>query len=143
MFDLFASKNKRLVNKWQREHEEIVTLAGKVITTYAQEEYTQAKKYLKELNSLTVDHVMNEDIEFFKMMHEDGEIDKETEEMIKDFVQGFKKTKLSLINFLGHYAKIDIPLDEHFFREFNELVEAIKERIHFEETRVYSKLKLK
>ena len=143
MFNLFASKNQQLVKKWHEEHEEIVELAHKVIGEYAKNNHEAAKKYLKELNDLTVDHVMNEDIELFKLMHDDKRIDAETEHLAKEFIQSFKKTKLGLMDFLSHYAKDEVPLDETFFKQFNEIVDAVGERINFEEKNVYSKLKAK
>lgn len=143
MFDFFASKNKKLVNKWHDEHTEIVDLAHKVMAEYAKNNHEGAKKYLKKLNDLTVDHVMNEDIELFKLVHDNKDLDFNTERMVKEFVQSFKKTKLALMEFLSHYSKPEVPLDDAFFKQFNEIVEAVGERIQFEEKNVYSKLKEK
>ena len=143
MFNLFASKNQKLVKKWQDEHSEIVDLAHKVLAEYSKYNPQAAKKHLKALNDLTVDHVMDEDIELFNIVREDENIDPETEEMIHNFVQSFKKTKLALMEFLGHYSKPEVTLDEKFFEQFNDIVDAIGERIQFEEKNVYSKLKEK
>lgn len=143
MFDIFASKNKKLVNKWRKEHEEIVELAHKVMGEYAKNNHDAAKKYLKALNDKTVDHIMDEDIELFKLMHDEKQIDPETERLAKEFIGSFKKTKLALMDFLSHYAKDDVPLDDTFFTDFNELVEAVGNRIEFEERNVYAKLKEK
>ncbi len=143
MFDLFASKNQKLVKKWHKEHEEIVELAHKVMGEYAKNNHAAAKKYLKQLNDLTVDHVMNEDIELFKLMHDDKRIDSETEHLANEFIKSFKKTKLALMDFLSHYSKEEVPLDDTFFKQFNEIVEAVGERIDFEEKNIYAKLKEK
>jgi hypothetical protein len=86
---------------------------------------------------------MNEDIELFKLVHDNEKLDLSTERMVKEFVESFKKTKLALMDFLGHYSKPEVPLDEAFFKQFNEIVEAVGERIQFEEKNVYSKLKEK
>lgn len=143
MFNLFASKNQKLVKKWQDEHSKIVDLAHKVMAEYAKNNPQVAKKHLKALNDLTIDHIMDEDIELFKIIRENKDIDLETEEMISDFIQSFKKTKLALMEFLGHYSKPEVVLDERFFKQFNDIVEAVGERIKFEEKNVYSKLKEK
>ena len=93
----------------------------------------KAKKYLKELNTLAVDHVMDEDIQLFKLVHDEKSIDRETEVLVEDFVKSFKKTKIALMDFLSKYSKPDVALDETFFQQFNELVEVLGERISFEE----------
>ena len=143
MFGLFSSKNQKLVKKWQKEHERIVELAHKVIGEYSKNNYTAAKKALKELNTLAVDHVMNEDIEFYKLMRDEKRIDSKTEVLVDDFIKSFKQTKLALMSFLSKYSKDEIPLDEDFFKTFNEIVEVLAERIDFEEKNLYSKLKEK
>ena len=144
MFDfLFSSKNEKLVKKWHKEHEAIVELAHKVIGEYSKNNHEHAKHYLKELNSLAVDHVMDEDIQLFKLTHDEKGIDYDTEVMVDDFIKSFKKTKLALMNFLSKYSKDDTPLDEEFYTQFNEIVEVLGERINFEEKNVYSKLKEK
>jgi hypothetical protein len=141
MFSLFSSKNQKLVQKWQKEHEKIVELAHKVLGEYAKNNYSEAKKALKELNSFAVDHIMNEDIEFYKLMHDEKRIDLKTEVLVDDFIKSFKKTKLALMSFLSKYSKDETPLDETFFTQFNEIIEVLAERIDFEERNLYSKLK--
>jgi hypothetical protein len=141
MFGLFSSKNQKLVQKWQKEHEKIVELAHKVLGEYAKNNYKEAKKTLKALNSLVVDHLMNEDIEFYKLMHDEKRIDRKTEVLVDDFIKSFRKTKLELMSFLSQYAKDDVPLDETFLTTFNEIIEVVAERIDFEEKNLYSKLK--
>ncbi len=143
MFDFFASKNQKLVKKWHKEHEEIVVLAHKIIGAYSLGKQKEAKEYLKKLDALVVEHVMDEDIELFKLIHNDEKIDVETEKLVKDFVQSFRETKLALMDFLAHYSKPEVELDENFKKQFTELVEAVGNRIEFEEKEVYSKLKEK
>jgi hypothetical protein len=140
---LFSSKNAKLVKKWHKEHEQIVVLAHKIIGAYSKNEHDIAKKYLKELNVLAVDHVMDEDIQLFKIVHDEKSIDRETEVLVDDFVHSFKKTKLALMDFLSKYSRPEVPLDEEFFRQFNEIVDVLGERINFEEKNVYSRLKEK
>jgi len=141
MFGLFSSKNQKLVKKWQKEHEKIVELAHKVIGEYSKNNHDAAKKAVVELNSLAVDHVMNEDIEFYKLMRDEKRIDDKTEVLVDDFIKSFKKTKLTLMSFLSNYSKPDVPLDEEFFTTFNQLVEVLGKRIEFEEKNLYSQLK--
>jgi len=144
MFEfLFSSKNEKLVKKWHKEHEEIVELAHKIIGEYSKNNHEKAKQYLKELNDLAVDHVMDEDIQLFKLTHQEESIDRETEVLVQNFVQSFKKTKLALMDFLSKYSRPEVPLDETFFTQFNELVDVLGDRINFEERNVYSRLKEK
>jgi len=138
---LFSSKNKKLVTKWEKEHEEIVVLAHKVIAAYSKNDHKTAKKELKALNSLAVDHVMNEDIEFYKLLKDQKRNDSKTELMVKEFTKSFKGTKIALMNFLTKYSRPETELDEEFFTTFNELVEVLGERITFEEENLYIKLR--
>ena len=137
---LFASKNKKLVKKWEKEHEQIVVLAHKVIAAYSKNDHKQAKKELKALNELAVDHVMNEDIEFYKLLKDQKRNDSKTEEMVKDFTKSFKGTKIALMNFLTKYSRPETVLDDEFFTAFNELVGVLGERIAFEEKNLYIKM---
>jgi len=143
MFGLFSSKNQKLVKKWQKEHEKIVELAHKVIGEYSKNNDAGAKKALKELNELAVDHVMNEDIEFYKLMRDEKRIDSKTEVLVDDFIKSFKQTKLALMGFLSKYSKDETPLDDEFFKTFNEIVDVLGERIDFEEKNLYYLLKEK
>ncbi len=141
MFEnLFSSKNQQLVKKWQKEHEKIVELAHKVIAEYTKNNYKATKKALKNLNELAVDHIMNEDIEFYKLMRDDKRIDKDTERLVNDFTRTFKQTKLTLMSFLSNSSKPDTELDSSFFETFTELVDILGQRIDFEEQNLYSKL---
>ena len=137
---LFSSKNKKLVKKWKKEHEEIVVLAHKVIAAYSKNNQQAAKNELKALNELAVDHVMNEDIEFYRLLKDKKRLDDTTEELVKDFTATFKDTKMTLMNFLTKYSKPEVELDEEFFTTFNAIVEVLAKRITFEEENLYVKL---
>ena len=139
--NLFSSKNQKLVKKWEKEHEEIVVLAHKVIAAYSKNDHKQAKKELKALNELAVDHVMNEDIEFYRLLKDQRRNDSKTEKMVKEFTKSFKGTKLALMNFLTKYSRPETVLDDEFFTTFNELVGILAERIAFEEENLYIKMR--
>ena len=137
---LFLSKNQKLVKKWTKEHEDIVVLAHKVIGEYSKNNHDNARNALKELNNLAVDHVMNEDIEFYKLMKDQKRITTKSESMVREFTVTFKGTKMALMNFLTKYTQDDIVLDDEFFTTFNSLVGILGERIEFEENNLYSLL---
>jgi len=138
---LFASKNKKLVRKWEEEHKQIVVLATKIIESYEANEEKAAKKNLKKLSSLAVGHVMDEDLKLYKLMKEESDtLDTKTQFMVNDFVENFKQTKIALMNFLAKYSSPDVALDTTFYTTFKELVSILSERIEFEESNLYSKL---
>jgi len=140
MFSLFSSKNQKLVKTWTKEHEQIVVLGHKVIAEYSKNNHDSAKKKLQELNNLTVDHIMTEDIEFYKLLKDNTRIDTKTEKLVHDFVTSFKSTKMALMNFLTKYSKPEAVLDEEFFNTFNKLLDVLAQRIDFEEENLYYKL---
>ena len=135
---LFLSKNQKLVKKWTKEHEQIVVLATKVIGEYSKNNQKSAKSALKKLNILAVNHVMNEDIEFYKLLKDQKRLTKINESYIKDFTSSFKGTKMALMHFLSKYTRDDAVLDDIFLSNFNELVGVLGERITFEENNLYS-----
>jgi len=140
---LFGSKNKKLAIHWEKEHQAMVVLAHKVIAKYSKNDMTGAKKSLKALNSLAVDHLMEEDIEFYKLLKDDKRLTPETVELVHEFTRTFKDTKLTLMKFLTTYSKDDVVLDEEFFNTFNTLVAVLADRINFEEENLYTLLKEK
>ncbi len=137
---LFSSKNQKLVKQWHKEHEQIVVLAHKVISEYSTHNLKAAKKELIKLNKLTVRHLMEEDIELYRLLRDQGRMDAETKRLIKEFKNTFHGTKTALMDFLTKYTHKDIELDDSFFNTFNELVGVLGERIAFEEENLYNKL---
>jgi len=135
MFDIFTSKEKKRIKKWRKEHDKIVHLATDIIAEYSKNNHKKAKSLLKELNSLAVDHVMNEDLEFY---HWKKEANEEMRGHIEKFTGSFRDTKMALMNFLSKYSKDDEALDDKFFEAFNGLVEVLAKRIDYEEKILYN-----
>jgi hypothetical protein len=142
-FSFFSSANQKLVKKWKQEHEQIVVLAHKVIAEYSTNNFDATKKALVELNKITVNHLMVEDIELHKLSKDLKRIDSETEIAVNEFKESFRGTKTALMSFLTKYTRQDVPLDDEFFTTFNGLVEVLAERIAFEEKNLYSKMDVK
>jgi hypothetical protein len=136
MFGIFDSKTQKLVKKWKKEHQQLVELAGSVIHEYTVHNQKEAKKSLSKLSGLASSHFMNEDLEFFKLLR-DGKLDNETAKSVKDFTEGFKKVKIELMSFFTNYSKPDVPLDDEFFKHFNEIIDAVGQRIAYEEGNLY------
>ena len=139
----FLSKNQKLVKKWKKEHTQIVVLAHKIIDAYSKNNYNVAKKELEALNSLAVDHLMDEDIQFYRLLKDQMEADPKTEKLVSEFTKTFKGTKITLMKFLTKYTRPDAVLDDEFFRTFNEIVGILGERITFEEENLYIRLESK
>ncbi len=139
-FSLFSSKNQKLVKQWHKEHEQIVVLATKVIEEYSKNNHKASKKELVKLNKLTMKHLMEEDIELFRLLKDQGRLDGDTEKFVLEFKESFQGTKSVLMGFLTKYTRSSATLDEEFFIVFNELVGVLGERIAFEEKNLYSKL---
>ncbi|MDQ7085762.1 MAG: hypothetical protein Q9M36_12995 [Sulfurovum sp.] len=134
---LFASQNQKLVKKWEKEHQEIVLLAHKVIASYSQNHHNTAKKHLKALDSIAISHLMNEDIEFYRLLKDKKRLNPDTEKLVHEFNHSFKGTKTFIISFLNKYTQTETPLDAKFFRTFNEIVTLLIKRIAFEEKNLY------
>ncbi|MEA1954379.1 MAG: hypothetical protein U9O24_08320 [Campylobacterota bacterium] len=137
---LFSSKHRKLAIKWKNEHEEIVVIAHKVIAAFSKNDLATAKEELVALNELAVDHIMDEDIEFYRLLKDSNKLDHETEKLINEFTTTFKGTKHVLMTFLTKYTRPDEELDDVFFKTFNEIVGVLAERIDFEEKKLYARL---
>jgi len=139
----FSSKNQKLVKQWQKEHEQIVVLAHKVIAGYSTHNHKAAKKALVKLNQLTVRHLMEEDIELYRLLKDHARMDAETKVLVEEFKETFHGTKTALMDFLTKYTHKNSELDDAFFKTFNEIVGVLGERIAFEEGKLYNKLDAK
>ncbi len=138
---LFQTKNQKMVKKWKGEHVKMVELAHRVLGEYAKGEHKQAKKYLKDFSKIGMDHVVSEDIEFFKLVR-DADVDERTRAMAEDFVKSFGDVKETLMKFLGKYTLEETPLDEEFFDTFSAITKILGERIEYEEGNLYFRLTL-
>ncbi len=137
---LFLSKNQRVVKRWKKEHKKIIILADKVINEYSKNNYKKAKKILILLNNLAIDHIIDEDFKFHKLLNSSKYISPDKKTSISSFIDTFKDTKVELISFLTKYTGKDIILDDEFFQEFNELTEVLIKRIQYEEKNLYALL---
>jgi len=137
---LFLSKNQKLVKLWEQEHKDIGALAGKIIGAYEKNDIKGAKKYLNKLSSLTVGHLMKEDLAFYNLLKHSNELDEDTIDHIKEFRETFKGTKTALMNFIAKYASEGVELDDNFIELFKGLVDVVVKRIDYEETNLYQVL---
>ena len=137
---LFLSKNQKLVKVWEEEHKKIGALAGKILASYEENDIKSTKKYLNELDSLTVGHLMKEDIAFYNLIKHSENLDKETITHIKDFRETFKGTKTALMNFISKYASPKTELNDEFANAFKGLVGIVVKRIEYEEKNLYQVL---
>ena len=140
---LFASKNQKLVRQWVKEHKQIVKVATEIIEDYSNHNVEKTRKDLKKLEEIALEHLMVEDIEFYKLLQEKEKVDSETQVLVKEFTKSFRDTKLLLMNFLMKYTQESAVLDEEFFETFNTIVGVLAERIQFEEQNLYQKLNAK
>jgi len=137
---LFASQNQKNVRKWEKEHVVIVDLAMKIIEQYNNNDRIKAKKTLKKLSGLVIDHVMDEDLVFYNLLKKNKCFDSKTRDMVNEFTESFRGTKILLMNFLYDYANSPRELDANFFKVFNDIVGAVAKRIEFEENNLYNVL---
>ena len=92
------------------------------------------------LRLLTLNHLMTEDIDFFKLLKDTESLDIETEKFLNEFKDTFYGTKAVLMKFLKEYTHEDAVLDEKFIESFNGLVGVLADRVAFEEENLYNRL---
>ncbi len=137
---LFATKNQKLVRRWKKEHGNMVTLAHKIISAYKHHNYKAVRKELKRLNHVAMEHLMTEDLEFFELLQNSARVDNNTKKMVDEFNLSFRDTKAVLRGFFATYTHSNAIYDEEFFTTFGAIVEALGNRIAYEEKNLYVKL---
>jgi len=137
---LFASKNKKLVDEWVKEHKKMVEFAHKIIDSYEKGDLKTTKKALKSLNDIAIMHLMKEDLEFYRLLKDEKRADEESQKLINKFTTSFKDTKATLRDFLLTYTGENATLDDKFFQTFKTIVDVLGQRIAFEEKSIYATL---
>ena len=137
---LFLSKNQKLVKKWTKEHEEIVLLIHEVLAEYSKNNHKNAKRALITLNHLVIDHVTDENIEFYRLFKDKKRLSIKNRKSTEEFVATFKEMRLDLMRFLTLHTKEETVLDDSFFDTLNEIADILRERIDFEEENLYALL---
>jgi len=135
---LFLSKNQKLIKKWKKEHEKIILLTHEVIAEYSKNNHKKTKKILVSLNNLVIDHVTDENIEFYKLLKDKNRLTSKNKKHTEEFIATFKDVKMTLMQFLTKYTRDETPLDDDFFTTLNKLADVLTERIEFEEKNLYS-----
>ena len=142
MFDsLFASKNKKLVLRLQKEHQNLVGLAGDIIDAYEKKNDTLLRKKLEALKKVALIHLMTEDVEFYRLLKDSKRSTDEITSLIDEFEHSFVAIKLALIDFLDKYTVQNAYYDGEFIGRFKEIVGVLGKRIEFEEAHLYTVLR--
>lgn len=132
----FSSKNKKLVKKWQAEHEKIAGKAVRVLELCNKNDMKTAKKEFQSLNDIATEHLVEEDAELYKVAAANNTIQKDTQK----FKESFLEVKFTLIKFLNHYSNPDVPLDKEFETQLRGILGVLGERIDWEENNLYKKI---
>ena len=140
---LFKSTNKKVVDGWKEDHQKLVGLAGVIIEAYEEGDTKKVRDTLKVLSKGTAIHLMNEDLEFFKMIKDKRRVTPKTESSIREFKESFAGIRVALMKFLKKYSADDSIIDEDFFKQFNDIVGVLAKRIEFEEENLYLMMQAK
>ena len=131
--------NSKKVKKWQAEHKALATLAVNTVSYYENNNFKKAKKELGRLQSVALNHLMDEDVTFSELFKkaDSTNTDKVIVEAMKEFRKSFIDTKKVLIHFFIHYTDPNVSLDETFIIKLKGIIDALVQRIEFEETNLY------
>ncbi len=144
MFSFFSNKditrNKKLVKKWSKEHQNLVEYATKVISSQNDKKPLKTKKYMGKLTDVALQHLMHEDIKFRELLDQATDNQVNVINSINEFRDTFCDAKKELFRFLTKYTKDDAVYDEHFDKSFGEIVGVLTQRIEYEEKNLYSLL---
>ena len=133
------SNNSRKVKKWQAEHRGLANQAVKVVDSYNNNEIKKARKHLDKLQDLALRHLMDEDVTFYELFKkaEKSDTNEAIIKSIKEFRKSFIDTKKALFYFFIFYTDDKNPLDETFKEKLDGIIDALVNRIEFEENNLY------
>jgi len=136
IFNWWRGKSKE-VKRWKKEHRQLEKHAGAIIAAYNQNNFELAREHFTKLKDTALVHLMDEDVTFYEMKHQDEFQKKNIIESMEEFDSSFREVKHVLIQFLEHYANPKHELDEKFEETFDTIVGVLIARIEFEETHLY------
>lgn len=133
------SHNSKKVRRWQTEHKAMAKHAVKTVQYYENNELKKAKKQLGKLQSVALNHLMDEDVTFTELFKkaEKSNADQTILEAIREFRKSFIDTKKVLIHFFIHYTDPRVELDTAFIEKLKGIIDALVQRIEFEEKNLY------
>ena len=145
MFDFIFNRHKDLehnskkVKKWQAEHKALATLAVRTVEFYENGDLKKAKKELGKLQSVALNHLMDEDVTFSELFKKADKTytDQRIVDAMKEFRKSFIDTKKVLIHFFIHYTDPNVELDDIFIEKLKTIIGALVQRIEFEEQNLY------
>ncbi len=145
MFDFIFNRkkdiahNSKKVRKWQAEHKALATHAVKTVQYYENNELKKAKKQLIKLQSVALNHLMDEDVTFSELFKKADSTytDQHIVESMKEFRRSFIDIKKVLIHFFIHYTDPSVELDSVFIEKLKGIIDALVQRIEFEEKNLY------
>jgi len=113
--------------------------AVKTVQYYENNELKKAKKQLGKLQSVALNHLMDEDVTFTELFKkaEKSNADQTILEAIREFRKSFIDTKKVLIHFFIHYTDPRVELDTAFIEKLKGIIDALVQRIEFEEKNLY------
>lgn len=137
--DKDLSNNSRKVKKWQAEHRGLAKQAVKVVESYNNDDKIKARKQLDKLQDLALKHLMDEDVTFYELFKkaEKTESNEKIIQAMAEFRKSFTDTKKALFYFFIFYTDEKNPLDEVFKEKLDGIINALVNRIEFEETNLY------
>ncbi len=130
--------NSKKVKKWQTEHQKLGEYATAIIAAYEARQMKKAHKLLSKLKDLALEHLMDEDETFFKLMRNAKEEDEQVVTHIKEFRNSFRDVKIVLFDFLVKYTSPNAKLDRVFKDTLDQILQALVARIEFEEKNLYA-----
>lgn len=144
MSSRFSSEsNKKLVMQWKKEHREITESAAKIMKAYKINELQVLRQEIENLNNLTIEHLMAEDMEFYKFLMLEESLDNDIQKLIEDFNETFEETKIILMDFLSKYTLPEAIYNQEFIDNFIAIVAVLSQRISYEEKTLYKALQEK
>jgi cobalamin biosynthesis Co2+ chelatase CbiK len=143
MLPFLDSKNKKLVKRWKKEHEQLIILGKKVLAEYVKNDEKKIRNALQAFTDLAMEHFNNEDIELYRLLNDPSRKSEKLKASVDKFQDSFKNIKLTLMKFLATYNREERPIDEEFFDNFSQIMEILSERIAFEEGDLYFFLSMK
>lgn len=132
----------KVVQQWEDEHKRLVVLGTRVLKLYEEGDTEKTREALREFAQAAREHFKSEFIQLTALFNSHEFTDRETKEAIRRFKTTFQETQKTLLKFLAIHCRPGHPLDRQFITTFSTIMGLLGERVQFEESDLYRRLKI-
>ena len=131
------SHQTKLIRELKEDHQDLVNLYVKIGKSFQSKKYKQTVNLLKKFEEMYKLHILLEDNKFYPYMEKKFKNDPSTYELIKNKKEEMNEITKVLTKFVKKYQKEHNLVSGSFLADYEQIKDALLERVKFEETKMY------